>query len=151
MINHIRPNLSFLKYFSFVFRGRVTLPDAWFDAYHTIPIGWTHLLLNYIGPSNGEGIKIYFNGEEIVAKNTHTGSSTFPDGDGQVVVGRLLTNRDQVYASVQVDGLFYFNMSLNILQIKAIYDSYWNIKTKIVLADTLTKLSFIHDIYSNCF
>ena len=81
-------------------------------------------MLNYIGPNNGQGIKVYFNGEETVARNICTGSATFQNGDGQVVVGRLLTNKDHSYASAEVDELIYFDMSLDILQIKAIYDSY---------------------------
>ena len=98
----------FSNKFSVYFSGRVNLAEAWFEAYHTFPTGWTHVVLNYTGPNNGQGIKVYFNGEESVARNIRTGSATFQNGDRQVVVGRLLSNKDHSYASAQIDELILF-------------------------------------------
>ena len=62
--------------------------------------GWTHLVLNFIGPVNGQGVQIYVNGVQ-------TGSGTWKDvavsyspGDGRVVVGKSYTHQDQHYSTL---------------------------------------------------
>ena len=60
---------------------------------------------------NGEGIKLFINGEEK-ARDTTKGSGTFPTGDGRIVLGRGYTDQDQDYASVMIDELIYFNKAL---------------------------------------
>ena len=142
----------FSNKFSVYFSGRVNLPDAWFEADQTFPTGWTHVVLNYIGPNNGQGIKVYFNGKESVARNIRTGSATFQNGDRQVVVGRLLSNKDHSYASAQIDELIYFDTSLDILQIKAIYDSYWNLWNKFLehFTDAFTGLRWFFWLFLIC-
>ena len=32
----------------------VTLSDSWFTPGYNIPFGWTHIVLNYIGPNDGD-------------------------------------------------------------------------------------------------
>ena len=44
-------------------------------------------------------------------------------GDGRIVVGRRLTNKDQNYASVMVDELMFFNRRLSSVDIAAIYNA----------------------------
>ena len=60
--------------------------------------------MSYIGPNDGEGIRVYINGQEVANVTTrHVASRSA--GDGRIVVGRFYTDRNIRYASVQVDEL----------------------------------------------
>ena len=79
-------------------------------------------MLNYIGPNNGEGIRIFYDGAEV-ASDTDKTTLSHPPGFGSVVVGRAYTNRDDSYASVQVDELIFFNQKLTSAEVQSIYNS----------------------------
>ena len=79
-------------------------------------------MLNYIRPNNGEGIKVYVNGAEVVSSTTKEGG-LYPTGDGRIAVGRVYTDREQGYASVLVDELIYFDAVLTIDDVGSIYNS----------------------------
>ena len=64
------------------------------------PNGWIHIVLNYIGPTTGEGIRIYYDGQ-IVASGANKLSWKFSAGDSKIVVGRRYTRT--FYSSVEVD------------------------------------------------
>ena len=96
----------------------MNLPDGHFGVSHSIPTGWTHVVLNYIGPSNGQGIMIYYDGVEVANGTARSSYNSFPSGYGRVVVGRYFINKDKEYTSVQVDELIYFNNSLTNEQIE---------------------------------
>ena len=66
-------------------------------------------MLNYIGPDDGQGIRVY--GMEVV--NDATGDATRSAGDGRIVVGRYFTDDDRYYMSMQIDELIFFNKSLS--------------------------------------
>ena len=102
------------------FRLDVNLPGYLFYAAHTLPSGWTHIVLNYIGPD--DGIRMYYGGEEVT--NTST-KNTYPvqQGNGRIVIGRVYTDFDNHYASLQMDELIFFNASLTSNQVERIYDS----------------------------
>ena len=85
------------------------------------PVGWTHIVMNYIGPSDGEGIRIFDNGTEVANVATKVAGSDHP-GDGRIVVGRIYTDRGLLYASVQVDELTFFNKALSTTEIAATYN-----------------------------
>ena len=55
---------------SLLFRFRVYLQGGLFEATRSPPTGWTHIILNYLGPSNGEGIRIYYDGAEVASDTT---------------------------------------------------------------------------------
>ena len=78
----------------------------------TVPSGWTHVALNYIGPDNGQGIRIYHDGVQTGSDNI-TSEETFLAGEDWVVVGRFYTKRNQEYATVDVDELLFFNQELS--------------------------------------
>ena len=82
--------------------------DGSFQTTGSQPFGWTHLVLNYIGPNNGQGIQIYFNGMQIGSDNTKSGTSYQP-GDGRVILGRHHLR----YAGADVDELLFFNKTLS--------------------------------------
>ena len=109
------PLLSFL-------RLEVILPGGYFQASQPKSTGWTHLVLNYIGPNNGEGVRMFIDGTEVV-NGTDKSATLKSAGDGRIVVGRVYTNKDQNYASVQVDELIYFYAALTSDDVQSIYNS----------------------------
>ena len=88
-----------------------------FSARVSIPTGWTHIVLNYIGPYNGQGIRVYYNGQGVVS-DTDKDGGPYPAGDGRIVVGRFFTDKDIGYASMQIDELIFFNKTLSTTDIK---------------------------------
>ena len=88
---------------------------------HEKPEGWFHLVLNYIGPADGQGITIYTDcilQGNVTIKNTYTQTR----GDGRVVIGRRYTYSDERYANVEVDELTFWNQTLTLQEIQAIYN-----------------------------
>ena len=79
-------------------------------------------MLNYIGPDDGQGIKMFYDGAEVASDTSKTERSN-PVREGRIVVGRTYTDKDEAYGSVQVDELIYFNQALIESEIKAIYKS----------------------------
>ena len=90
--------------------------------YHTKLTGWIHLVMNYIGPNNGEGITLYIDGAEVDSDTTKYGPP-YSAGDGRIVVGRRSTDRNERYVSVRLDELIYFNAALTDTQVQSIYNS----------------------------
>ena len=107
-----------------IHRFYVALPTGYFYADHPRPTGWTHIVLNYIGPNNGQGIRIYEDGAEV-ASDTTKGEGVYPAGDSRIVVGRYYTDRDEYYLSVEVDDPIYFNAALASDEVRSIYNSAW--------------------------
>ena len=81
---------------------------------------WTHIVLNYIGPNNGQGIRIYEDGVQTASEDTKSGR-TYSAGDGKVVVGRVYVDLNVQHGWINVDELLFFNQSLNDQQV-------WGIK-----------------------
>ena len=81
-------------------------------------------MLNYIGPNDtdGEGIRIYYNGKEERC-DTIKHAAPYSTDDGRIVVGRYWVDRDERYSSVQVDELIYFNEPLTDTDVQSIYNS----------------------------
>ena len=97
-------------------RFDVHLQDGNFAANNYKPCGWTHIILNYFNSSDGEGIRIYYNGSEV-ASDTSKADGLQSPGYGRIVVGRKYTDSDQDYFSVQIDELIFFNKSLTLEEI----------------------------------
>ena len=89
----------------------MNVPSGAFIAQHPRPEGWVHIVLNYLGPNNGEGISMFYDGTQVASDTTKLWS--FSGGDGRIVVGRINTNKDNKYASAEIDELIYFNSSLS--------------------------------------
>ena len=75
--------------------------------------------MNYLGPNNGQGIRIYYNGTEVGSDTSKT-LETKVTADGRIVVGRALTNYNHFYASIQIDELIYFNQALSLEEIRTL-------------------------------
>ena len=103
---------------------RVALQSAGFWTDTTIPMGWFHLVLNYLGPDRGQGIRIYMNGTEIASDDSPSTSTAYIStrGDERVVIGKYYTDRDIYYGDIDVDELLFFNDKLTEEQILAIKD-----------------------------
>ena len=98
------------------------LTNGEFQKSSSKPSHWIHVVLNYIGPNNGEGIRIYYDGTLVASDISKYGSTNEP-GNGRIVVGKFFTNRNSDYASVQVDELMFFNQTLTSDEVQAIYNS----------------------------
>ena len=80
------------------------------------PSGWFHIVLNYLGPNNGEGVRIYYDGELKLEKSTPV-RHVYSEGDRRIIIGKYYSIKNHVkhdmFASVQVDELLLFNEALN--------------------------------------
>ena len=107
-----------------LFRYDLFLYDGFFSHHdNNVPSGWTHVVVNYIGPGGGttRGIYVYYNGE-LEGNDTSRQPASLQVGNGRVVVGRHLPEVDKDYVGVEVDELLLFNDHLNEDQIDAIYN-----------------------------
>ena len=107
--------MSFLRFI-------VLLPTGVLKVIYTKPTGWTHIVGNYIGPNDGEGVRMFINGAEV-ASDTTKWIQSFSAGDGRIIIGRIYTNGDNDHASVQVDELIYINAALTSDDVQSIYNS----------------------------
>ena len=102
----------FAKTFAASFcRYRVRLSGGNFQAIVPRPLGWFHTVLNYIGPENGQGVRIYHDGVHIGDESTIVVAAK-NNGDGRIVMGRFFAEREGSYSSFQVDELLFFNQTL---------------------------------------
>ena len=83
------------------------------------PSGWTHLVLNYIGPQNGQGIRMFYDGTEV-AHDTSLCCTPQQPGNGRILVGKPRIDLDNYYSSVQLDELIFFNRALTMEEIRAL-------------------------------
>ena len=83
---------------------------TFFDTTIDKPTDWVHTVLNFFGPDQGLGI--YHNGQH--AKNVIFKSNGHhnPNSMGNIVLGRIWTDSDVGYSSIEVDDLFLFNRTL---------------------------------------
>ena len=95
---------------------------------------WTHVVLNYIGPNNGEGIQAYLDGKLAGSDDTITVYPWFvPGGNGVTIIGKKITPGGGMYASFEIDELAFFNVKLSEAQIQKLYDTdKWILKKYLV-------------------
>ena len=96
------------------------LPDGRFDAFFSTPTGWTNVVLNYIGPS--DGIRMFIDGQEVASDTDKETYDAVLTGDGKITLGRIFTKYDDYYATVQVDEMLLFDQSLKIKEIQLLYE-----------------------------
>ena len=65
---------------------------------------------------------MFLNGEQMHGGSTKNERS-ISAGNGTIVLGRRYTGRNQDYASVEVDELIFFNKTLKVSEIKALYNN----------------------------
>ena len=80
------------------------------------PSGWFHVVINYFGPNEGEGITVYHNGQEIGSDTTRFPlPDTNTPGEGRMALGRDPIGDEDFYGfygSVEVEDLRFFNQNL---------------------------------------
>ena len=104
------------------FRAEVAIQNGYFITQVNARSGWTHVVLNYIGPSSGQGIQMFIDGQEVASVTTKMSRSGSGAADGRVVVGKLFSVGEH-YASLEIDELIFFNQTLNLDQIKALNEN----------------------------
>ena len=110
------------SYFVLYFRFKLYVLDGGFATGFSRPTGWTHVVMNYIGPDDGQGIRGYYNGAEVASETTKYGGS-YPAGDGRIVVGRFYIDHDKRYTSLKIDELIFFNKALSTTDTKLLYNA----------------------------
>ena len=103
------------------FRAEVGIQNGYFITKVNSRSGWTHVVLNYIGPSSGQGIRLFMDRQEVASVTTRMSRSSGA-ADGRVVVGKLFSVGEH-YASVEIDELIFFNQTLSLGQIKALNEN----------------------------
>ena len=83
------------------------------------PSDWTHIVLNYIGPQDGERIRVYYNGVQT-GNDTTKDPFGFSPGHGRVVIGRFPTDFDGQNGGVNINELLFFNRRLSDQDVQAI-------------------------------
>ena len=78
-------------------------------AHDTVPSGWFHTVLNFIGPD--DGIRAYHDGAEV-GSDTNIHGNGKDNGDRRIVIGRYFVKSAVSYSSVQVDELLFFDQML---------------------------------------
>ena len=105
---------SLIKYF----RYDLLLPSGHFKSgalEATTANRWHHIVFNFIGSGDGQGFKVYHNGE-IVLSATKKRPDRLPAIDQKIVIGRLYTNQSDGYSSV--DEVLLTNRALTEPEIK---------------------------------
>ena len=108
---HNKQLLHVTNIFFIFFSYLVQLRDGHFEIDGRTTSDWVHVVLNYIGPNLGQGIWVYNNGRVIGHDVTKRSNIQYSQGDGEIHIGFLQTLLP-IYASVEVDQLFFFNRSL---------------------------------------
>ena len=78
-------------------------------------------MLNYIGPNNGEGIRLYYDGEQVTRDTTRRTLSRRIAATGRIVLGRFYINSNERYSSVTIDEPVIFNRSLKTTEVHQIF------------------------------
>ena len=90
-------------------RYRTAMSTGNYIAHGTIPSGWFHTVLNFIGPA--DGIRAYHDGVEV-GRDTNIHGNPKHNGDRRIVIGRYFVKSTTSYSSVQVDELLFFDQML---------------------------------------
>ena len=107
------------------FRVSLNLLDrsSFSTLFQAIDDTWVHMVLNYIGPDSGQGIRIYYNGVKLDGGNhKYSGGKFASAADGTVTVGRF----GNYYSSVAIDELLFYNVKLTDDQIRELYNQGFN-------------------------
>ena len=103
------------------FRVALNLIDrtSFSTSFQALSETWIHMVLNYIGPEHGQGIRIRYNGTKLDGGNTkYSGEKLASPSDGSVAVGKF----GSYYSSVAIDELLFFNVKLTDDQIRQLYN-----------------------------
>ena len=81
------------------------------------------MVMNYIGPDNGQGIRIYVYGlSSLMHAAAVKFSDSHPPGDGGVILGDYSYGDTDPY-SVTIDEMLFFNKTLNSTEVAALVNN----------------------------
>ena len=83
---------------------------------------WIHLVMNYIGPNNGEGLEVFQDGT-LVEGTQSGGNFDATKGNGTLVLGKRYVDEDDNYAWIDLDELVFFNRKLTASEVMKIYNN----------------------------
>ena len=83
---------------------------------------WVHLVMNYIGPRNGQGFQVFQDGT-LAGGTQSRGHFDATPGNGSLVLGKRYVNEDDNYAWIDVDELVFFNRKLTAQEVTKIYNN----------------------------
>ena len=75
--------------------------------------------MNYFGPNDGQGIRVYQDAELVAIAATLYTQHTSP-GDGEIAIGKLHIETPGDYGSVVVDEMVFFEETLGIDEIRVL-------------------------------
>ena len=102
------------------FRYQIVLPNSYSET-STAPMNnknqWFHIIFNFIGPSAGQGFRVYHDGE-LVINATRILTGITASMDRRIVIGRFYTDVDDKYSSLEMDELLFFKKVLTGAEIR---------------------------------
>ena len=121
---NINTLLQWINIIVFSFRYSLILPNG----FNSVTTGytqsrWFHIVFNVIGPNDGQGYRIYHDGQ-LVKNVTQIFKTRSSSMDRRIVIGRSSTNSDDNYSSVQMDDLCFFNRALTKAEI-TMMNNWW--------------------------
>ena len=113
-LNYCRYNIYYRKNWCYVSIHNITYNE------------WIHIVLNYIGPNDEQGFGIYHNAIQVENVMKRCFRLFSPRANRNIVVGRIYSEIDDAYSSVQVDELYFFNRVLTEAEIRMLsQDTVW--------------------------
>ena len=115
----MRAHIYIYIYVKITFRD-VGTASSMFSINQYAPTGWTHVVLNYLGPNTGEGVRLFYDAIEVKGHSVFIFYLNPPDHN-RIVVGRMYTDENERYTSIQIDELRFFNQNLTLEEIGLLY------------------------------
>ena len=102
------------------------LPDGYRSrAMSSVPFNeWHHFACSFIDPDDEDRFQVFFDGKTSVKFSTFSPLGTSSTGSGRVVIGRVYTNVNSSYTSLELDELLFFNLALEEQDVQALYQQY---------------------------
>ena len=86
-------------------------------------------MLVYHGSAVGQGMTLYHNGMMVRNVTSKDSLVEFQPGEGRMIIGKLEANKDNKYASIEVDDLTMWNRTLTWPAIQDLSELYSHPKT----------------------
>ena len=94
------------------FRYKISHENGSFQLNVDRPTDWFHSVLVYHGSAVGQGMTLYHNGMMVRSVTSKDSLVEFQPGEGRMIIGKLEANKDNKYASIEVDDLTMWNRTL---------------------------------------
>ena len=87
---------------------------------------WDHLVINFYGPEEGEGIEGFKNGVSYARGDTSgsPGANPLADSARKIFIGSITTDGAQQVGSLEADEVIFFNKALTPEEITSLYNQH---------------------------